>query len=121
MRTMNYHPPSLNRKIVVRSTRERPVVAIDDAGNEIETPVWGDEVWANVRDANPLVDVGDSQIGMSKRTIFTIRKRTVDDTTEVVFDGSLYRMQGDSVFRGGPNAGMNQEYMELHCEWEGEV
>ena len=112
-----YCPPSLNRRIKIRALSEKPVVQRDEFGNDTEIADWGDLVWASVRDSNPLVDYGEQQLEQTKRTVFTIRKRDVQPDSEVVHNNNLYALRGDPIRRGGSLTGMNQEYMELHCEW----
>ena len=112
-----YCPPALNKKIKIRALKEKPQIERDEFGNDVAVADWGVSVWASVRDANPLVDYGEQQLEQTKRTVFTIRKRDVDADSEVVYDRNLYALRGDPIRRGGSLTGMNQEYMELHCEW----
>lgn len=107
---LTYNPPPLNQRIKIRDMLEQP--------NDPNTD-WGIETWANKRDANPYTQLEENQVEVTRRTIFTIRQRDdfqPEGAVQVEHKGVLYLMQGAPLVRGGANAGMVQEYVEIHCE-----
>lgn len=117
MANLTYDPPPLDKQILIRDSSERVNVDQDEIGREIEVPEWGNPHWANVRDTNPYVQYGDRELEMTERTVFTIRKiEEISPYSQVLFNGDIYEMRGKAVTRGGANAGLFQEYLELSCE-----
>ena len=109
-----YQPPPLDRFIKIRNPSDRPA-SVPDALGTTPTPEWGVDVWANRRDRGPYTLQEEGiQIPVGT-TVWTIHARDdIAPDAEVVYLGSVYRLVGDPVERGGANARMAQLYFELH-------
>ena len=111
-----YHPPFLNKTIMIRNPADRPDEELDASG-EIKNPqLWGDMVSASKRDRAPFTEEPEGVEIKAGRSVFTIRKRTVAPNAEVVYQDTIYEMIGVPVERGGIIGEIWDEYLELHCE-----
>lgn len=111
-----YRPPPLDRRILVRNPRDKPVsTSVDAFGVPIGGPTWGTEVWAGRRDRAPTAQ-GEDDIEVRRvTTIWTIREREgIDPNFEVVYRDQVYESIGPPVVRGGAAFGRRTEYFELH-------
>lgn len=130
-----YNPPVLDREIKIRNPEDEPEFEtddfgrpVDDAGQVIDEPDWGIQVWANKRDQTPFTEIGESVQIRAGRSVFTIRHREGVSPNSVIVDrfglapsqpdsdGTPFVLAGNPVERGGVNGGMFQRYLELHCE-----
>lgn len=135
MRFPAYHPPVMNRVIVITNPsranemelddfgRETPVQVLEDPDDEtsdlIDQPPqkgWKYECRANRRDARVTSIAGEEGAIYDLRTIFTIRRPsdiTIDYDCIIELDSVAYRSIGH-IERGGANGGMSARFIEIH-------
>lgn len=114
-----YSPPVLDRRVTLRNPEDRPPVLLDQYGRPLDGgPQWGVDVWSNKLDLDPYTEVEEGVLIRGNTTVWTVYHRGgIGPNTIVVDDrGVEYTQRGAPIERGGPDEGMLQRYLELHCE-----
>ena len=116
MTFMRYRPPKLDRRVLIRDPSRAPVALRDAFGRPMAVGEYGRKVWASVRDARVVDEVGDGVETRGTQTVFTVRYRELPADFVVVHKGIEYLSIGAPVLRGGADGGMRARYVELWTE-----
>ena len=112
-----YSPRPLDKLVKLRNPDDKPDVATDDYGQDIEEPTWGVDVHANKRDQAPVTQYEEGVTVYVAQVVWTIRYReNVAPNVEIVYKGDVYFSEGPPVERGGVNGGSASRYLEIHTK-----